>query len=275
MALTLLLGVTGCSTDAGSTSEIVTIDTVATSAPTPGDAPGDGATTTTPLARSLDVTIEPTGWQDVTITTDDGLALNAKHWPGGDTALLFGHDFDNPTPGAAGRRAPQSSEVILPYSSALAREGYTVLSPDFRGHGSSEGEFNVRESQSDLAAAYAWLRDAGHQEIVMIGWVGSGTAAVVLDVDRTDIEFAGIAMLFSPPQDTGLDANRVLPEIGAPMYFIGSNAGQSASWARRMEAKVKDSRGVYIFERVPSGLTFIDVYGGELAGRVLQFVEGL
>ncbi len=109
----------------------------------------------------------------------------------------------------------------------------------------------------------------------MMGWVGSGTSAVVLDAESDDITFAGIAMLFSPPQDTGLDASRVIAEIDAPMYFIGSNAGQSASWAKRHEAKAVDSRGVFIFDRVPTGVTFFDVFGGELAGRIVEFLSSI
>lgn len=237
--------------------------------------PQEPSETTAPPVRELDVTIEPAGWVDVTVDTEDGVALHGKFWAGNDTALLFGHDFDNPTPGAAGQRAPQSSEVILPYAAALAREGLTVLAIDFRGHGRSEGEYDVPESQLDLAAAYRWLVEAGYDTIVMVGWVGSGTSAVVLDAESDDIAFAGIAMLFSPPQDTGLDADRVIARIDAPMLFVGSNAGQSVAWSRRLEAKAADSRGVIVFERVPSGVTFLDVLGGELAARLLEFAEGI
>lgn len=233
------------------------------------------ATITAAPAPELDLTIEPSGWEDVRITAEDGIDLYARYWDGGDRAVLFGHDFDNPTPGSAGQRAPQSSESILAFSAAIAREGYTVLSMDYRGHGQSEGEYDVRASQLDLAAAYRWLADQGHDEVVMVGFAGSGTAAVVLDAESDDIDFAGIAMLFSPPQDTGLDANAVLPAIEAPMFFVGSEAGQSASWANRLEAKATNSSGVFIFDRVPSGVTFFDVFGAELAGRIAQFIASI
>jgi alpha/beta superfamily hydrolase len=232
-------------------------------------------TTTTALPRELDMTIEPGGFEVVTITTEDGIDLHGKFWEGGETAVLFGHDFDNPTPGAAGQRPPQSSEWVLPYPAALAREGLTVLAFDFRGHGQSDGEYAVRESQLDLTATYRWLVDRGFEKIVMAGWVGSGTSAVVLDVASDEIDFAGIMMLFSPPQDTGLDADSVLGQVEAPMYFIGTNAGTSASWARRMSAKAPTSVGVYVYDRVPSGLTFLDVYGGDFAGRIYEFAQSV
>lgn len=268
----------GCGVASSSTAvDAIDITTTTISAaPSPAGASSTDATTTTSAQFSeLDVSIEPAGWEDVTITTEDDIELHGKFWEGGELAVLVGHDFDNPTPGAAGQRPPQSSDVLLPYTAAIAREGYTTLAFDFRGHGQSAGEYDVRASQLDLAAAYAWLEERGYERIVMIGWAGSGTSAVVLDAEHEDIAFAGIAMLFSPPQDTGLDASRVLSQLEIPMLFVGSNAGQSASWAKRHEAKANDSRGVVVFERVPSGLSFIDVFGGELAGRIVGFVESV
>ncbi len=279
-ALTLVA--TACGATSSSTGvEGITITTTtnassATTTPSVAAAESTFATTTAiPQPTVLDMTIEPSGWEDVTITTEDGISLYARFWPGNDVAVLAGHDFDNPAPGSSDQRPPQSSENVLPYSAAIAREGFTVLSIDFRGHGQSAGEYDVQASQQDLAAAYAWLEAKGYETIVMMGWVGSGTSAVVLDAARDDIEFDDIAMLFSPPQDTGLDSNRVIAEIEAPLLFIGSNAGPTASWSKRAEAKAANSHGVFIFERVPTGVTFLDVYGGELAGRMVDFLNAI
>lgn len=223
--------------------------------------------------RLVEVPLEAPPFEDVTIATEDGIDIYAKFWPGNEVAVLFGHDFDNPTPGAAGQRAPQSSDSIVPFAAALVNEGWTVLAPDFRGHGQSTGEYDVRASQIDLKAVHDWLTAEGYDSIVVIGWVGSGTAAVVLDAADEEVAFDGIAMVFSPLQDTGMDAQRVISELDTPMYFIGTNAGSSARAAKFLEAAAVDSRGLTIFERVPSGLQFIDVFGPELAGRLLQFLD--
>jgi len=82
-------------------------------------------------------------------------------------------------------------------------------------------------------------------------------------------------LLFSPPQDTGLDADRSLPDIDALTLFIGSNAGRSGSFSKRMEAKASNSFGSFNFERTPTGLQFNDVFGPELAGRIVAFVEAV
>ncbi len=159
------------------------------------------------------------------------------------------------------------------FAATIVNEGWTVLAPDFRGHGQSTGEFDVRASQTDLKAVHDWLATEGYETIIVIGWVGSGTAAVVLDASDEDVSFDGIAMVFSPLQDTGLDAQRVIGGLDIPTYFIGSNAGSSARAAKFLESAAVDSRGITVFDRTPSGLQFIDVYGPELAGRLLQFLD--
>ncbi|MFQ5554781.1 MAG: CocE/NonD family hydrolase [Acidimicrobiia bacterium] len=232
-------------------------------------------TTTTAIAdqRRLDVTLEPPPWEEVTIETADGIELFGRFWEGGDVAVIVGHDFDNPTPGSAGQRPPQSSENALPYTAAIVREGFTVLAFDWRGHGSSGGQFDIRSSPTDLEAVYSWVAGNGFEKVFMVGWQGAGTSAVVADAASPDIEFDGIALLFSPPQDIGLNADAVLGEIDGLTLFIGTNGRRTGSWAKRMEAKATNSFGVFNFEPTPTGLQFIDVFGGELAGRVVDLVE--
>ncbi len=231
-------------------------------------------TTAAPFTRLVELAAEAPAWEDVTFETADGVELYAKFWPGGDTAVLFGHDYSVTTAGAAGQRPPQSSDSILVYSGTIAREGYTVLSPDFRGHGQSGGEFRPQSGPDDLKAAYDFLTDRGYTRIVMVGWVGSGTTAVVLDASDEDVSFDGITMLFSPPQDHGMNADAALSDLETSIFFVGSNAGTSASWSRRMEAKALNSQGAFVFDRTPTGLQFSDVFGPEFIGRILDFVDG-
>lgn len=235
----------------------------------------ESTTTTAASFRLIDLSAEPPPWEAVTIATEDGIDLFGRFWPGNDIAIIFGHDFDNPNPGSAGQRPPQSTETALAYTGALAREGFSVLAFDWRGHGQSTGEYDVPASQIDLKATYGWVEDQGFETIVMIGWVGAGTSAVVLDAADAEVGFDGIALLFSPPQDTGLDADRSLPDIDGLTLFIGSNAGRSGSFSKRMEAKASNSFGAFNFERTPTGLQFNDVFGPELAGRIVAFVEAV
>lgn len=232
-------------------------------------------TTEAPFTRLVDLVAEPPVWEDVTVTTEDGVDLYARYWPGGSTALLVGHDYSVTTAGAFGERPDQSSEVFLQFTGTFAKEGYAVLSPDFRGHGQSGGEFRPQDGVIDLKAAYEFLVDEGYAKIIMVGWIGSGTTAVVLDGDDPEVDFDGIALLFSPPQDHGMDANAHLEDLEAPTFFIASNQGTTASWARRMSNKAANSVGAFVFENVPTGLTFTDVFGPEFVGRILDFADSV
>jgi alpha/beta superfamily hydrolase len=272
----LLVVVASCSGD--NNTATTTTATVATTEVEPtvaAETTVPTETTAAPFTRIIDLVAEPPAWEDVTITTEDDVELYARFWPGGTTALVVGHDYSVTTAGAFGQRPDQSSESVLVFSGTFAEQGYTVLSPDFRGHGQSGGEFRPQEGVTDLAAAYAFLAEKGYEKIVMVGWGGSGTTAVVVDAAQDDIAFDGIAMLFSPPQDHGMDANAVLAELEAPTFFIGSNAGTSASWARRMSNKAENTVGAFVFERVPTGLQFIDVFGPEFVGRILEFADSV
>ena len=280
-ALALLAAACG-GTNAPPTTEALSAGAGASSttvATTTSVAPEDTTTTTagpttTVFDRFVTFLDEPPPFDEVTITTADGIDLYAKYWEGGsDVAVLFGHDFDNPTPGALGQRAAQSSDSVIPFSGLMADQGWTVLSPDFRGHGQSAGEYNVRDSQIDLKAAYDWLVDAGYSSIIMMGWVGSGTAAAVLDAADAEVNFSAMAMIFSPLQDTGLDAQRNIGDLDIPTYFIGIDTGPSARAAKFLERAALNPLGITVFDGVPGGLQFMDVHGPEMAGRLLQFLD--
>ena len=108
---------------------------------------------------------------------DDEVDLYAKYWPGGPVAVLAGHDFYMGAD-AAGGVDPQSSDSILWWTGVLANQGFTVLSPDYRGHGASAGSTSIKNAPLDLKAAYDFLVARGHETIVMAGMIGSGTAGV-------------------------------------------------------------------------------------------------
>jgi hypothetical protein len=72
-----------------------------------------------------------------------------------------------------------------------------------------------------------------------------------------------------------MDANAYLEDLATPTFFIASNQGPSASWARRMSNRATNSAGAYVFENVPTGLTFTDVFGPEFVGRILDFADSV
>jgi pimeloyl-ACP methyl ester carboxylesterase len=275
VAAALVLVAASCSDSAPNDEATNDATPTTTTAAAVDDTTTTTSTTTTTLAafRELDVALEPSAFEEVEFATEDEVTLRGRLWRGSDVALVVAHDFDNTSTGSGGQRAPQSGETLLWLSGALAREGYTVLSPDFRGHGLSDGELNKRTGATDLKAAFSWLRDQGAREVFVIGWLGAGTVAAVLDAEDDTVDFTGISLVFSPPQEVGHDADKVMPDLTTPTYFFGIDPGRTPRFAKLMSDKAGNSFGYHNFEAVPTGLTFVDVFGGELAGRILDFVE--
>lgn len=267
--------IAGCSTSeqADGTSETSGGSTQETVEKTTTTSPFSTTTTTTTIpVRLVPLLAEPPPFEEVTLATDDGLELYAKYWPGGSVAVLAGHDFHTASDAADGV-GPQSSDTELWWTGVLADAGYTVLSPDYRGHGQSPENPSVKNSPVDLKAAYQYLVDAGHEKIIMAGMVGSGTAAVVLDVEDPEVEFAGIAMIWSAPQEVGLDAQRVLYGIDAPVYLVSFENARMERWAKLMSDEIEHLYDLVIFSPAPDGVAWTDVYGEEFVGRLLDFVD--
>jgi pimeloyl-ACP methyl ester carboxylesterase len=99
-------------------------------------------------ARS-EVGAPPQGFQDVTLTTEDGVSLAVWYRPAenGSTIIVIHGSGDS----REGLRGP---------SEMLKRHGYGVLALDLRGHGESSGRTNRFgwESTADVGAAVAYLQ---------------------------------------------------------------------------------------------------------------------
>jgi alpha-beta hydrolase superfamily lysophospholipase len=109
--------------------------------------------------------------RDITLRTDDGVALRASYLPGPDPrgpAVVV-------APGFAGHRTKPAYALL---AERLARH-LAVLTVDLRGHGRSGGRctFGVRETL-DVTAAAAELRRRGHRWVAAIGTSMGGTAVL-------------------------------------------------------------------------------------------------
>ncbi|MFQ5944622.1 MAG: alpha/beta hydrolase, partial [Anaerolineae bacterium] len=110
-------------------------------------------------------------YQEVTLTTDDGLALRGWYIPGRNgAAIIVQHGYGGTRQG------------MLPVADMLNERGYAVMLFDWRGHGQSEGDlvtFGVREVY-DVRAALEWLRDRPDLDDRRIGALGDSMGAVAL-----------------------------------------------------------------------------------------------
>lgn len=106
------------------------------------------------------------GLREVTLRTEDGVALQAWYWPGARAGtVLFFH-------GNAGNRGDRAG-----YLRALHALGYGVLLPDYRGYGGSEGTPSEEGFYRDAEACLAWVRANAPGPTVYLGSsIGSGVA---------------------------------------------------------------------------------------------------
>ena len=249
--------------------------TTSTSEPAPSDDGTVDQTTTTLFARLLTPPAEAPPFEAVTITMPDGIDLYGQFWVGGDVAVIYTHEFDAAQAGSSGTRPPQSSDSLSTSTWTMADNGLTVLAFDFRGHGQSGGDYNVKESQIDMQAAYRFLVDRGYTTIV--GMPFGGSAPVMADLSASDDTFvlAGIGMLFTPLAETGFDAKQALSEIDEPVWLVGIDVGSFGGVTKRLEPSVQNLYDRIVFPAVPSGVQFADVYGAEYLGRQLDFIESV
>ena len=114
-----------------------------------------------------------TGYQQITLTTQDGVKLSAWYLPsqnGAAIILLHGYKADH--------------AQMFPVAAMLVRYGYGVILPDLRGHGQSEGEeitFGYNERR-DVQAVYQHLITQPKVDAERIGVLGNsmGSAIAIL-----------------------------------------------------------------------------------------------
>ncbi len=113
----------------------------------------------------------PAGFQDVTLTTEDGVRLAAWYAPpadGSGPAIIVLHGAGN------------SREGVRRYVAMLASHGYGVLAFDARGHGQSGGKTNRLGwmGTRDVGAAVAFLQQ--QDGITAIGGLGLSMGGEIL-----------------------------------------------------------------------------------------------
>ncbi len=111
----------------------------------------------------------PTGWEELSLTTTDGMKLGAWYWEGHDTrpVVVLIH-------GVRDSRTGQ-----LPLLLRLQAENYGVLAFSLRGHGDSEGSAgDYLGTRLDLMAAVKHLESkAPERKLLVLGRsLGSGAA---------------------------------------------------------------------------------------------------
>jgi pimeloyl-ACP methyl ester carboxylesterase len=219
-----------------------------------------------PASPQPSPTEEPTPGVPVSFRTADGVRIAGRAFGGGRIGVVFGHQIDD----------DQTDWWDL--AAALAEEGYTALTLDFRGYcpgdeaGCSE-DGTTADAWRDLLAGAEVLRDRGADRIVLVGASMGGTAAV-LAASRADPPVDGVIALSAPTDCCGMTVERDdPPAIDAPTLFLaGRDDGDAPTSARQM-ARWAGTSGRFVI--LDSGEHGVDLLGGLAAPDVERRTNAL
>ena len=118
---------------------------------------------------------------------------------------------------------PADQTAWFPYATELAKSGqFTILTFDFRGFGESPGDKDFDEVDTDLMAAYSYMRrQLGISKIFLVGASMGGTASIVVAA-RNDVQVAGVVSISSPEQFETMDALAAVSSVAVPKLFLAS-----------------------------------------------------
>jgi alpha/beta superfamily hydrolase len=194
---------------------------------------------------------------------EDPIVLDARVFGDGPVGVILAHM----------RPADQSS--WYPFATELARSGeFTVMTFDFRGYGESTGEKQFDRIDTDLQAAYEYMRDGlGRDRIFLVGASMGGTASLVVAA-REEIE--GVVSISSPGQFPPLDAVETVDRISAPKLFITAEddvpafRSQEAFWEAAREPKLQ-----HIYGGDEHGTALFDgAHAADIKARLVAFLTG-
>lgn len=190
------------------------------------------------------------------------IVLDGRVFGDGDTGVILAHM----------RPADQTS--WFPFATRLADTGqYTVLTFDFRGFGASTGDKEFDRVDTDLHAAYSYMRDdLGLDRIFLVGASMGGTAALLV-AEREPV--AGVISISSPAIFQQIDALEAISSIDAPKLFISSeddlNAARSQEqfWVNAADPKEQE-----LYEGNAHGTDlFASSVGSRFEQRLVDFLE--
>lgn len=183
---------------------------------------------------------------------------------------VFGH---GPTGVILAHMRPADQTAWFPFATMLAATGqFTVMTFDFRGFGDSTGEKEFDRIDTDLDAAYAYMRvTLGQSKVFLVGASMGGTASLVLAARE---QVAGVVSISAQDQFLALDAASAVPAIAAPKLFVTSkndvpaDRSQMEFWDAAAEPKEQ-----YVYDGAAHGTDlFAAPTGADLTRRLIAFL---
>lgn len=173
----------------------------------------------------------------VSFRSSDGVTLRGHLWPGGSTAVVFSHMYGT------------TQSIWYDLARRLADQGYTVLTFDFRGVGSSSGRLVIARVYRDTLAAVRFIRTRHPRRIVLAGASMGGTASIVA-AGQTSVD--GLIVIASGMMFQGLNVHPHLAGLRMPKLFVvGRSDAPFNTSVRTMHARTPQPKQLVV---VPTAL---------------------
>jgi pimeloyl-ACP methyl ester carboxylesterase len=202
------------------------------------------------------------------LKTSDDVQIIAKQFGTGELAVILAHQ------GTIGA----NQRDWEPFARMIAERGYSAVTLDFRGRGSSRGDINATYYLiRDMRALIDHLHGEGYDRIVCIGASMGGSTCL-----RTAVEYnlEGVVVIGSlmgtgkPTSTTGDE----LAELTIPKLFItteddGFDVPETIKYMYEISQEPKHLR---VFPGDAHGTEmFKQSYGEEVTAELLAFLEGV
>lgn len=196
-----------------------------------GSSDGGSAAQPTPFPTE-DADASPTpfagaGALPLSLVTPDGETLSASVYGDGAVVVILAH------------MRSRDQGTWTDFAQAVAAEGHTAVTFDFRGYGSSSGTRD-QELDTDLVTLVEHFTAEGSSGIIIMGASMGGTAALKV---ASEWNLAGVASLSAPDNFQGLEAEAVAELIGEPALLVAAaDDAPFADHARAIHAKTLNGR---------------------------------
>ena len=165
------------------------------------------------------------------------------------------------------------------FAARLHRSGFTVIAPDLRGHGSSDGaDADLTDADyplmvKDVQAAIAWLRSKGAKEVTCVG--ASIGANLCLQAASSDPGVGNVVALSPGLKIKGVTAADALERYGErPALVVASDDDvYSAKSAMILEKKATGQFHFELLEEAGHGTKMMNRDAG-LEGLVMSWILG-
>lgn len=195
----------------------------------------------------------------VSFRSVDGFALGGRIFGSGTRGVILSHMY------------PSDQSSWFDEAGRLSRQGYQVLTFDFRGYPGSGGTRDIGLIDRDVAGAIRFMMQRRKvHTVVLVGASMGGTASLIA---ASNEKVAGVAVLSAPLEFRGLDAGPFVAKVSAPKLFIASvddpsGAGDSAR--QMFKAAFDPDSDLKLLPGREHGTDILRGASGEEAVRVLE-----